>query len=322
MDIAILDDYQDAVRHLDAFALLNGHRVRVLNEVLTNTDVLADVEALVLIRERTQITPELLASLPKLKLISQTGKISNHIRLDDCTAAGVAVAEGIGSPVAPSELCWALIMAASRHIPAYVANLQRGLWQDSGSLGLGRNLNGLTFGVWGYGKIGQRVARYAEAFGMRVMVWGSESSRSKAQSDGYTAARDKQEFFASADILSLHLRLNDATREVVRYEDLQQMKPHALFVNISRAELVEQGALVRALESGTPGFAALDVFESEPLSLDKEPLLTMPNVLCTPHLGYVEKNSYELYFDAAFRNVLAFDRGEPSNIANPEVLGC
>jgi len=324
MNIAILDDYQDVVRHLDAFELLKGHQVEIQNRALADptalAEKLADAEALVLIRERTAITAELLAQLPRLKLISQTGKISNHLDLQACTEAGVAVAEGIGSPVAPAELCWALVMAASRHLPAYAWNLKQGRWQDSGSLGLGRTLNGLTFGIWGYGKIGRRVALYARAFGMQVLVWGSEGSRRQAESDGFRAAGSREAFFAEVDLLSLHLRLNDATRHLVTADDLGRMKPDALFVNISRAELVEPGVLASALKAGRPGFAALDVFESEPVAGYREPLLGMPNVLCTPHLGYVEKNSYELYFDAAFRNLLAYGSGSPANIANPEVL--
>ncbi|MBV1789435.1 D-2-hydroxyacid dehydrogenase family protein [Marinobacterium sp. D7] len=324
MKIAILDDYQNVVCSLSAFDLLRGHEVLVLNAGFADPAELAariaDAEALVLIRERTSITPELLARLPKLKLISQTGKISNHLDLDACTAAGVAVAEGIGSPVAPAELCWALVMAASRHLPAYAQNLQQGRWQDSGALGLGRTLSGLTFGIWGYGKIGQRVARYAQVFGMRVQVWGSEASRRQAEQDGFSAAPSREAFFETSDLLSLHLRLNEATRHLVQERDLARMQPDALFVNISRAELVAPGALASALSVGRPGFAAVDVFESEPVHLDTEPLLAMPNVLCTPHLGYVEKNSYELYFSKAFENVVNYAQGAPGNIANPEVL--
>ena len=242
MKITIFDDYQDVVRQLDAFSLLAGHEVEVLNQTYSDPDELAarvgDADALVLIRERTVITPELLSKLPNLKLISQTGKISHHLDLEACTAAGVAVAEGVGSPVAPSELCWALVMAASRHLPAYVQNLTLGRWQDSGPPGLGRTLRGLTFGIWGYGKIGQCVAGYAQAFGMEVLVWGSEGSRQKAQADGFRAAESREAFFAEADLLSLHLRLNDATRHLVTVDDLARMKTDALFINISRAELV------------------------------------------------------------------------------------
>lgn len=324
MKIAILDDYQDAVRQLQAFTLLAGHEVQVLTESFSDSAELAqriqDADALVLIRERTVITAELLTQLPKLKLISQTGKISNHLDLDTCSRAGVAVAEGVGSPVAPSELCWALVMAASRHLPAYAGNLAAGRWQDSGTLGLGRTLQGLTFGIWGYGKIGQRVARYAQAFGMQVMVWGREPSRQRALDDGFAVADSREALFEQSDVLSLHLRLNDATRGVVRGDDLARMKPDALLVNISRAELIESGALPAALTCGRPGYAAVDVFEQEPANAEIEPLLNMPNVLCTPHIGYVERNSYELYFRTAFENVVSFFAGRPENIANPEVL--
>jgi len=324
MKIAILDDYQDAVRQLQAFRVLAGHEVQVLTESFSDSAELApriqDADALVLIRERTAITAELLARLPNLKLISQTGKISNHLDLTACTQAGVAVAEGVGSPVAPSELCWALVLAASRHLPAYAGNLAAGRWQDSGSLGLGRTLNGLTFGIWGYGKIGQRMARYAQAFGMQVLVWGSDSSRERALADGFAAAGSRSAFFEESDVLSLHLRLNEATRGLVRREDLARMKTDALLVNISRAELIEPGALAAALASGRPGYAAVDVYEQEPANAEIEPLLRMPNVLCTPHIGYVERNSYELYFRTAFENVVSFFSGNPQNIANPQVL--
>lgn len=324
MKIAILDDYQDAVRQLQASKLLAEHEVQVLTESYSDSTELAqriqDADALVLIRERTVITAELLAQLPKLKLISQTGKISNHLDLDTCSRAGVAVAEGVGSPVAPSELCWALVMAASRHLPAYAGNLAAGRWQDSGSLGLGRTLQGLTFGIWGYGKIGQRVARYAQAFGMQVLIWGREPSRQRALDDGFAVADSRAALFEQSDVLSLHLRLNDSTRGLVRQEDLARMKTDALLVNISRAELIEPGALPAALAAGRPGYAAVDVFEQEPPRAETEPLLNMPNVLCTPHIGYVERNSYELYFRTAFENVVSFFAGRPENIANPEVL--
>ncbi len=325
MKIAILDDYQNSVVQLPCFSRLCEHEVVVFNdspgqEVLVQR--LQDFDALVLIRERTLISESLLAQLPHLKLISQTGKVSNHLDLAACTAHGVAVAEGVGSPVAPAELCWSLIMAANRHLVAYCGNLQQDRWQQSGPLGLGRTLNGLTLGIWGYGKIGRRIARYGNAFDMKVVVWGREPSREQALKDGYQCAASKEEFFATADVLSLHLRLNDATRECVTAADLGRMKTDALFVNTSRSGLVEDGALLKALHAGRPGFAALDVYDQEPASVASEPLISLPNVLCSPHLGYVEKNSYQLYFDAAFDNVLKFSRGNPQNIANPEVLTC
>ena len=324
MKVTILDDYQDAVRTLECFKLLEEFDVEVLNQSYGSPDELAgkllNSDALVLIRERTEINEQLLSQLPSLRLISQTGKVSNHLDMSACTKFGVAVSEGVGSPLAPSEFCWALVLAASRHIPAYVSSLKANKWQNSGSLGLGRSLKGLTFGIWGYGNIGRKVAGYAKVFGMNVLVWGSESSRLQAQKDGFSAANDKGCFFAQSDILSLHLRLNLATRGCVSEVDLKSMKPDSLFVNISRAELIEDGALYNALSSGVPKYAALDVFNNEPFDNSSEPLLNLPNVLCTPHLGYVEKNNYELYFKIAFENVANYFNGEPSNIADKEVL--
>lgn len=320
MKIAVLDDYQDAVKTLDCFSILAGHDVLVLNETYTDIDELAErltgIEALVLIRERTVISEGLLVKLPNLKLISQTGKISNHLNLALCHQHGVAVAEGKGSPVAPSELCWALIMAASRNIPKYVSSLEAGEWQQSGVVGLGRTLDGLTLGIWGYGKIGQRIAQYAKAFGMQVLVWGSDTSRQLAQEHGFLAAKSKSDFFAESDVMSLHLRLNDATRSCVTKNDLATMKSDSLFVNTSRSELVEIGALYEALKANPSKRAALDVYSVEPATAQNEPILNLPNVLCTPHLGYVEKGSYELYFKIAFENVVAFAEGKPKNLAS------
>lgn len=312
MKITVLDDYQNVVKTLDCFDLLSHHDVSVLNESLPETELvskLQETEALVLIRERTVITESLLSQLPNLKVISQTGKVSNHIDVNLCEKYGVQVLEGRGSPVAPSELGWALIMAASRHIPSYSANLKNDKWQDSDMLGLGRTLKGLKLGIWGYGKIGQRIAQYAKAFEMSVVVWGSESSRKLAIEHGFEAAISKEAFFTDSDIVSLHLRLNDVTRACVKASDLTLMKADSLFVNISRAELVESSALYNELVSVPTKRAALDVFDVEPASLDSEPLLSLPNVTATPHLGYVEQNSYELYFKIAFENILAFDQG-------------
>jgi D-3-phosphoglycerate dehydrogenase len=318
--IAILDDYQDVVKSLTCFDILKGHDVRILTETYKDVGILAeqirDVEMLVLIRERTVINQEILSKLPNLKLISQTGKISNHLDIEACTKFGVHVAEGIGSPVAPAELCWALIMAASRHLTVYSSSLRQGRWQDSGPLGLGRALDGLTIGIWGYGKIGRRIARYAQAFAMDVLIWGRASSRMKAIADGFSAASSKSEFFASADILSLHLRLNEKTKACVRAEDLALMKADSLFVNISRSGLVEKNALYDELQKNPTKRAAIDVFDSEPAHNTSEPLLSLPNVLGTPHLGYVEKNSYELYFRKAFENVAAYAEGKPQNLVN------
>lgn len=324
MNIAILDDYQQVVQHLPCFNLLKGHKVQIFSDTPDTREQLIarlqNQEALVLIRERTLIDRALLEQLPNLRLISQTGRISGHIDVEACTELGVAIAEGQGSPVAPAELCWALVMAASRHIVPYAMHLQAGMWQNNGTLGLGRSVQGLTFGIWGYGKIGQRVARYAQAFGMQVVIWGSEQSRNQAVQDGFTAAPSRSAFFEQSDILSLHLRLNEATRGLITQEDLLLMKKDALLVNISRAELIAPGALIASLDQGHPGFAALDVFESEPANLDNDPLLNRHNVLCTPHIGYVEHNSYELYFRTAFENLLSFTQGQPQNIANPLAL--
>ncbi|WP_428241939.1 D-2-hydroxyacid dehydrogenase family protein [Gynuella sp.] len=323
MKVAILDDYQDVVRNLDCFDLLVDHEVLVLTETYPEEVLvakLADVEALVLIRERTVITESLLSKLPKLRLISQTGKISHHLNQSVCQKYSVDIAEGVGSPVAPAELCWALIMAASRHIPAYAAQLQDDHWQCSGGRGLGRTLNGLTLGIWGYGKIGRRVAQYAKAFEMTVLVWGSESSRLAAQQDGFTAAGSKAEFFSTADIVTLHLRLNEATRGCVTKADLQQMKADSLFVNTSRSDLVETGAVYEEMLAHPGKQAALDVYEVEPATRANEPLLSLPNVTALPHLGYVERNSYELYFRTAFENVAAYAQGQPKNLVTTVTL--
>jgi D-3-phosphoglycerate dehydrogenase len=327
MKIAILDDYQDAVRKLECFTLLNGHEVKVFNNSARGIGQLAirlaPFDALVLIRERTALPRALLARLPNLKLISQTGKVAGHIDVAAATERGIAIAEGVGSPVAPAELTWALVMAASRRIVPYANNLRDGLWQTASINpelnGVGRVLRGRTLAIWGYGKIGRLVAGYGKAFGMRVMVWGSDQSRAAAEADGFVAAPSRAAFFEHADVLSLHLRLADATRGLVTLDDLERMKPDALFVNTSRAELVAEGALEAALRKGRPGQAALDVFTSEPLAPDA-PLLKIPTVLATPHLGYVERDSYELYFRAAFENLVNFAEGKPTGILNPEVL--
>ena len=324
MKIAILDDYQDSTRTLKSFQLLHAHEVKVFTNSTRGLGQLAirlaPFDALVLIRERTALNRALLARLPNLKLISQTGKVAGHIDVAAATELGIAIAEGVGSPTAPAELAWTLIMAASRKIVPYANNLKDGLWQTASinpALNtLGVVLKGRTLAIWGYGKIGRIVAGYGRAFGMDVLVWGSENSRAMAAADGYQAAATRAAFFEQADVLSLHLRLNDATRAIVTADDLARMKPTALFVNISRAELVEDGALEQALPQGRPGYAALDVYMSEPLAPDA-PLLRMPTVLATPHLGYVEQDSYELYFRHAFQNVVDFAAGNCGTILNP-----
>ncbi|AKJ29582.1 D-2-hydroxyacid dehydrogenase family protein [Caldimonas brevitalea] len=331
MNIIILDDYQDAVRKLKCAAQLEAYNAKVFTNTVKGIGQLSvrlrDADVLVLIRERTHFPRQLLEKLPKLKLIAQTGRVGPHIDVDTCTRMGIAVADGVGSPVAPAELTWALIMAAMRRLPQYIGNLKHGAWQQSGlksasmppNFGLGMVLRGKTLGIWGYGKIGQLVAGYGRAFGMKVLVWGSEASRAKAQADGYDAAVTREDLFEASDVLSLHLRLVDSTRALVRLDDLLRMKPNALFVNTSRAELVEENALVSALNRGRPGMAAVDVFESEPI-LQGHPLLRLENAVCTPHIGYVEQDSYELYFSAAFENVINFINGSPTNIVNPDAL--
>ncbi len=331
MNIIILDDYQDAVRKLKCATLLEPLNAKVFTNTVKGIGQLAvrlrDADVLVLIRERTQFPKALLEKLPRLKLISQTGRIGSHVDIETCTRMGIAVAEGVGSPVAPAELTWALIMAAMRRLPQYVGNLKHGAWQQSGlkaasmppNFGIGMVLSGKTLGIWGYGKVGRLVAGYGRAFGMRVLVWGSEATRERAVIDGHQAAVDCESFFETSDVLSLHLRLSDTSRGIVRHDALARMKPTALLVNTSRAELIEDGALVAALNRGRPGMAAVDVFESEPI-LQGHPLLRLENAVCTPHIGYVEQDSYELYFRAAFENVLSFINKNPTNLVNPEAL--
>ena len=327
MKIAILDDYQNASSGIKSYQILNGHEVKVFNNTTRGLGQLAirlaPFDALVLIRERTALNRALLAKLPNLKLISQTGKLAGHVDVAAATELGIAIAEGVGSPTAPAELTWTLIMAAARKIVPYANNLRDGLWQTASVNpqlnGLGFVLKGRKLGIWGYGKIGQLVAGYGRAFGMQVVVWGSEASRNKAVADGYAAAASREAFFAEADVLSVHLRLNDATRGIVTAADLARMQPTALFVNTSRAELVATGALEQALTQGRPGYAALDVFESEPLA-PTSALLRIPTVLATPHLGYVEQDSYELYFRHAFQNIVDFEAGKFDAIHNPDFV--
>ena len=331
MNIVILDDYQDAVRKLACAAKLDAFPAKVYTNTVKGIGQLSvrlkDAEVVILIRERTQINRQLIEKLPKLKMIAQTGRVGSHIDVNACTQRGIVVAEGSGSPVAPAELTWALIMAATRRIPQYVSHLKHGAWQQAGlksnsmpaNFGIGTVLKDRTLGIWGYGKIGQILAGYGRAFGMRVLVWGRATSQQKAAADGLEVANSKGEFFEQCDILSLHIRLNDETRGIVSIEDLSRMKPTALLVNTSRAELIEAEALISALNRGRPGMAAVDVFESEPI-LQGHALLRLENCICTPHIGYVEQDSYEMYFNAAFDNVINFIRGTPTNIVNPGAL--
>lgn len=331
MNIVILDDYQDAVRKLACAAKLDAFPAKVYTNTVKGIGQLSvrlrDAEVIILIRERTQINRQLIEKLPKLKMIAQTGRVGSHIDVAACTERGVVVAEGVGSPVAPAELTWALIMAATRRIPQYVGHLKHGAWQQAGlksasmpaNFGIGTVLKGKTLGIWSYGKIGQLLAGYGRAFGMRVLIWGRDASQEKALADGFEVANSKRELFDQSDVLSLHLRLSDETRGIVTLEDLSQMKPTALLVNTSRAELIEAEALISALNRGRPGLAAVDVFESEPI-LQGHALLRLENCICTPHIGYVEQDSYELYFGAAFDNVINFIKGTPTNIVNPGAL--
>lgn len=321
MRVVIPDDYQGAVRGLACFPRLAGHDVTVFHDTVKDLDVLAErlepAEALVLIRERTRIGGSLLERLPGLRLISQTGKGTAHIDLAACTRRGVVVSAGTGSPYAPAELTWGLVLAAMRHIPLEAARLRAGRWQST----MGTGLRGRTLGIWGYGKIGALVAGYGRAFGMEVLVWGREGSLSRAAADGFSTAADRRELFERSDVLSLHLKLEAETRGIVTAADLARMKPDALLVNTSRAELVEPGALEAALRQGRPGFAAVDVYEEEPVLGASHPLLAMDNAVCTPHLGYVERDGYELYFEQAFEQVVAFAAGNPIRVVNPQVLG-
>lgn len=322
MKISILDDYFDTLRTLACFRKLHGHEVEIWNDHVDDVNVLAsrlkETEALVLIRERTKISAALLERLPKLRLISQRS-VYPHIDIEACTRLGVLVSSNMhaGTPsYATAELTWALILAAMRQIPQQTAALQAGTWQT----GVGRTLRGQTLGIYGYGRIGATVAGYGRAFAMNVLVWASEASRARARSDGYLTAPSKEEFLAECDIVSLHMRLVNATRGIVTGSDLARMKRTALLVNTSRAGLIEPGALVRALELGRPGMAAVDVFEEEPVREGKHPLLALNNVVCTPHIGYVTQEEYEIQFSDIFDQITAFCAGKPIHVVNPAVL--
>ncbi|MEI9803553.1 MAG: D-2-hydroxyacid dehydrogenase family protein [Pseudolabrys sp.] len=322
MKISILDDYFDTIRTLPSFAKLAGHEVEIWNDHIPDADALAgrlrDTDVLVLIRERTKIRAPLLERLPKLKLISQRS-VFPHIDIDACTRLGILVSSSQhpGTPCyADAELTWALVLAAVRQLPQQMASLQRGGWQ----IGVGTTLRQKTLGIYGYGRIGQVVAGYGRAFGMNVVVLAREATMAQARADGYATAASKAAFFEQSDVLSLHMRLVDATRHIVTRADLARMKPNALIVNTSRAGLIEPGALVEALRAGRPGMAAVDVFEDEPLRDTSHPLLNMPNVVCTPHIGYVTREEYELHFIDIFDQILAYIAGTPINVVNPAVL--
>src|SRR5262245_22283316 len=318
--VSILDDYFDTLHTLPCFAKLAPFDVTIWNDHVEDVDVLAerlkDGEVLVLIRERTKIQAPLLARLPKLRLISQRS-VYPHIDIDACTQRGVIVSSNQHADTpsyAAAELTWALVLAAMRQIPAQVAALGRGAWQ----IGVGVTLRGKTLGIYGYGRIGKVVAGYGRAFGMNVCVWAREAARARAREDGYEVAQSKDVFFGECDVISLHMRLVEATRGIVTAADLGRMKSTALLVNTSRAGLIAAGALVEALRAGRPGMAAVDVYEEEPLTDPSHPLLGMPNVVCTPHIGYVTRDEYDLQFSDIFDQVLAYAAGTPIHVVNPE----
>jgi D-3-phosphoglycerate dehydrogenase len=322
MRVTILDDYGDTLRTLRCFSTLDGHDVTIWNDHVDDVDQLAerlrDTEALVLIRERTPIRGALLERLPRLRLISQRSAYP-HIDVDACTRLGVMVCSNLhaDSPsFATAELTWALVLSAMRRLPEQVESLRAGRWQSN----IGRTLRGLTLGIYGYGRIGRVVADYGQAFGMRVLVWAREDSRSRAREDGYTVAPEKASFFETSDVVSLHMRLTDATLGIVTADDLARMKPNALLVNTSRAGLVEPGALVAALDRGRPGMAAVDVFESEPVTDTHHPLLANANVVATPHIGYVTREEFELQFADVFDQIVAYAAGNPINVVNPNAV--
>jgi D-3-phosphoglycerate dehydrogenase / 2-oxoglutarate reductase len=322
MKVAILDDWFDTLRTLDCFAKLSRHEVTIFTDHVQDVDTLAQrlahCEALVLIRERTEIRTALLERLPRLLLISQRS-VYPHIDIDTCTRLGIIVSSDLhaGSPsYATAELTWGLILAAMRQIPQQMASLRMGNWQS----GVGQTLRSKTLGIYGYGRIGKVVADYATAFGMNVQVWGTAPALGRAVADGHAPADSRTDLFESSDVVSLHLRLVQATQGIVTATDLARMKPTALFVNTSRAGLLEPGALVAALQAGRPGIAAVDVYEHEPLSDPTNPLLSLDNVICTPHIGYVTRDEWDLQFSDVFDQINAYADGKPTNVVNPEAL--
>ena len=322
MKISILDDYHDTLRTLDCFTKLSGHEIEIWNDHAQDVDMLAerlrDTEALVLIRERTEIRAPLLHRLDRLRLISQRS-VYPHIDVDACTRLGVIVSSSQhpGTPsYAAAELTWGLVLAAMRQIPQQVSALKAGQWQT----GVGHSLRGKTLGIYGYGRIGSVVASYGKAFGMKVSVWAREASLQRARRDGHAVASSTEAFFSECDVISLHMRLVDETRGIVTADDLARMKPTALLVNTSRAALIAPGALVAALHIGRPGMAAVDVYDEEPLNDTGYPLFAMDNVVCTPHIGYVTQDEYELQFSEIFDQIVAYAAGTPINVVNPAVL--
>ncbi|MBP0495356.1 D-2-hydroxyacid dehydrogenase family protein [Roseomonas indoligenes] len=319
MRIAILDDYADAFRTAPAFARLSAHEVTVFSDTEKDPDTLvarlADMEALVLTQQRSRLPAAVIERLPRLRFIMQTGRNTAHLAIDACTRQGIVVSTGgAGGPEATAELAWGLIIAALRHIPEEAQRLREGGWQATAGIGL----KGKTLGIYAYGRIGAMVARVGRAFDMRVLCWGREGSQERARADGFAVADSRGAFFAEADVLSLHILLNDATRGIVTAGDLARMKPGALLVNTSRAPIIAPGALVAALKAGRPGRAAVDVFDDEPVLGATDPLIGMPNVLCTPHLGYATRGVFDALYEVAVDRLLAFAAGAPTHVANPE----
>ena len=322
MKIVVIDDYQNAFKTLKSYPKLNGHEVVVYTDTEKDAAKLAerlkDAEVVVLTQQRSSFPRAVIERLPKLRLIGQTGRAATHVDLETCTEKGVIVsAGGSGNSGATAELTWGLILSALRNLPYEVRRLKEGKWQST--LGLG--INGKTLGIYAYGKIGSIVAGVGRAFGARVVCWGREVSTGRAKAAGFDVAQSREEFFAGADILSLHLPLNKDTRGIVTREDLARMKPTALLVNPSRAGLIAKDALADALKSGRPGMAAVDVYEEEPVIGADHPLVKMENVTCTPHLGYVTRESYEEYYAVVIEDILAFAAGKPSHVLNPEAIG-
>ncbi len=322
MNIAILDDYQDTIRTLASFSKIAHHNVTVWNDHTKDVDVLSErlknTEALALLRERTPIREPLLNRLDHLRIISQVSAYP-HIDVAACTKRGIILSSNTTSHVShgTAELTWGLILSSLRRIPQEVAALKAGRWQTST---VGSVLRGKTLGIYGYGRVGKVVAGYGSAFGMNVEVWGRESTISKAREDGYAIAASKDKLFAESDVVSLHVRLTDETRGMITAADMARMKPSALLVNTSRAGLIEPGALEAALNAGRPGMATVDVYEEEPVLNARHPLLSMDNAVCTPHLGYVAREELEKMFSMIFDQILAYERGQPINVANPDAL--
>jgi D-3-phosphoglycerate dehydrogenase len=325
MKIAVIHDYADALRNTRAYPKLQGHDVKIYNDAYTDparvVEQVKGCDALLLTQQRVVITPQILDQLPQLKFISQTGRNVYHLDVAACTARGITVSAGGHDSKSPytttGELAWALILASLRHIPFEVENFKAGQWHST----VGTRLYGHTFGMYAYGHIGSGVAKVAKAFGMNVICWGREGSLTRAKAEGFEAAASREAFFEQSDVISLHLPSNAGTRGIITAADLARMKPTALIVNTSRAPIIADGALVEALKKGRPGFAAVDVYEEEPVVGGNHPLLKMKNVICTPHLGYSEKGSYESIYEGGVEQLLAYAAGKPINVLNPEAAG-